>query len=307
MRRELIYPMFVILVLGLSATQAQESMWDRAAYWDAKYPSAWAGGDLAIRDALQTAGYKILNANELKTWMQGHIADKKLSVVVFCQDSAPDTVAETMTANCTLRKYLDAGGKIVWYSDIPFYYQGHADNSNTTWGDAGGSGVLGFSAASAPRDTYNTVTFTEAGITWGLTEPWESQRPTSPTVTTNFTVLATDNAGNAAAWVKNYLVGDTYRGFVRIFDRTGVPTSVDDVMRVAEYLATKAANPSPADGAIYPDTWATLTWSPGAFAVSHDVYLGENFDDVYAGTGDTFRGNQATTYFTIGFPRISLS
>ena len=64
----------------------------------------------------------------------------------------------------------------------------------------------------------------------------------------------------------------------------------------------KAARPIPADGALIIQTWQTLSWEPGDFAVSHDVYLGENYDEVLAGTGDTFRGNQAATFTTIGFP-----
>jgi len=63
-----------------------------------------------------------------------------------------------------------------------------------------------------------------------------------------------------------------------------------------------ASRPDPANGAVIEATWASLTWTPGAFAVSHDVYLGENFDDVNDGTGDTFRGNQIFNFFTVGFP-----
>jgi len=43
---------------------------------------------------------------------------------------------------------------------------------------------------------------------------------------------------------------------------------------------TKASEPSPSDGTMYPDTWVTLSWVPGAYAVSHDVYLGDNVDDI---------------------------
>ncbi|MHC4434317.1 MAG: LamG-like jellyroll fold domain-containing protein, partial [Planctomycetota bacterium] len=63
----------------------------------------------------------------------------------------------------------------------------------------------------------------------------------------------------------------------------------------------KAYSPSPADGETYLDTWATLSWSPGATAASHDVYIGESFTDVNDGTGDTFRGNQDTEMFIVGF------
>jgi len=63
-----------------------------------------------------------------------------------------------------------------------------------------------------------------------------------------------------------------------------------------------AFGPDPADGAIYLETWINLSWRPGDLAVSHDVYLGENFNDVANGTGDTFRVNQVSTDYIIGFP-----
>jgi len=303
MCKKLTYPIFFFaLLLGSSMVQAQAVQWDRALYWDDDYSAAWAGGATTIRDALEAAGYTVLDADQLKTWMNGHISDKALSVVVFCHDVVPDTVAETMNASCTIRKYLDAGGKVIWYSDWPFYYQGSSDGSNVTWGSAGATSVLGFNASSGPNDTYDEVVFTEAGIEWGLTTTWQSQRPTSVTITDNLTPLATISSGSAAAWVKHYLPGDKFRGFVRLYDTTGVPPNVDDVMRVAEYVATKAANPRPTDGAIHRDIWVTLSWSPGAYATSHDVYIGENFADVEAGTGDTFQGNRPSTDLTIGFP-----
>jgi hypothetical protein len=63
-----------------------------------------------------------------------------------------------------------------------------------------------------------------------------------------------------------------------------------------------ARGPDPKDGALHADTWVNLSWSPGDFAVSHDVYLGDNFEDVDNGTGETFRGNQTSTLFLAGFP-----
>jgi len=81
----------------------------------------------------------------------------------------------------------------------------------------------------------------------------------------------------------------------------------DDQVATMFYTAGSSAypfarGPNPADGALVSDTWVTLAWSPGDLAVSHDVYLGDNFDDVDNGAGDTFRGNQTTTTFIAGFP-----
>jgi len=63
-----------------------------------------------------------------------------------------------------------------------------------------------------------------------------------------------------------------------------------------------ASRPKPADGAMLSDTWVNLSWNPGDFAVSHDVYVDDNFDDVDSGAEGTFLGNQATTTLTLGFP-----
>ncbi len=63
-----------------------------------------------------------------------------------------------------------------------------------------------------------------------------------------------------------------------------------------------AFGPSPSDGALHEDTWASLSWRPGDDAASHDVYFGENFNNVNDGAEGTFYGNQVTTFFVVGFP-----
>jgi hypothetical protein len=223
-----------MLVLGLTQNQARGAY--LAAYWDGDYPDHWIGATdaAAVRDALEAAGYEILDAGQLKAWMDARIADGVTSVVVFSKDVGPDTVCETNTADCTLRKYLDAGGKIVFYGDIPFYNQGNPGGVETNWGTAGSTGILGFNAAGGAWDSSNTVTFTDEGIDWGLTETWASVRPASPDAVD--IVLAEDDAGNAAAWVKHFMPGDTSGGFVRIWDRGNV-YSADDLMRVILILA----------------------------------------------------------------------
>ncbi|MFZ2148124.1 MAG: LamG domain-containing protein, partial [Sedimentisphaerales bacterium] len=63
-----------------------------------------------------------------------------------------------------------------------------------------------------------------------------------------------------------------------------------------------ASRPSPKDGSMILDVWVNLSWIPGDFAVSHDVYIGDNYENVNDGTADTFRGNQAGTFLVAGFP-----
>ncbi|MHC4331446.1 MAG: hypothetical protein ACYSWW_25360, partial [Planctomycetota bacterium] len=63
-----------------------------------------------------------------------------------------------------------------------------------------------------------------------------------------------------------------------------------------------ASAPDPADGALIEATWANVSWRAGDSAVTHDVYMGDNYDDVNDGLGDTFQGNQAGTSIVVGFP-----
>ena len=116
--------------------------WDRAVYHDARYAHVWAGGSL-LRDRLVAVGYQSLGADALKSWMDARIADHQPSVVVFAQDVAPDTVVETVSPACTLRRYLNAGGKVVWHGDVPLYTRGNADGTTTTLGTSGSVAVLG--------------------------------------------------------------------------------------------------------------------------------------------------------------------
>ncbi len=211
--------------------------WQRAAYYDQNYTGTWAT-DQAMVDHLAYDGYQVLDANALKSWMDARIDDGEPSVVVFCQDVAPDTVAESMDPDCTLRRYLNAGGKIIWYGDIPLYYQGHADGTLTTWGTAGSLAVLGFNASGGPWESGTDVSITADGLEWGLTENWSSVRPAAP-IPSGLRVLAFDDAGYPAAWVKHYVNGDTHRGFVRTYDANSVhterATNVDDIRRLAMY------------------------------------------------------------------------
>ncbi|MHC4642254.1 MAG: PA14 domain-containing protein, partial [Planctomycetota bacterium] len=46
------------------------------------------------------------------------------------------------------------------------------------------------------------------------------------------------------------------------------------------FAAFTAANPSPRYGSLEPDWQPTLSWTPGAFAATHELYFSSDFDDV---------------------------
>jgi hypothetical protein len=88
---------------------------------------------------------------------------------------------------------------------------------------------------------------------------------------------------------------------VRIYDRALTESEILAAMEGGEGFPF-ALGPNPADGAYHGDTWANISWQAGDFAVSHDVYFGDNLNNLNNGIESTFLGNQTSTDFIVGFP-----
>jgi len=89
---------------------------------------------------------------------------------------------------------------------------------------------------------------------------------------------------------------------VRLYDHALDAGEILSAMAVAPYPF--ASGPSPKDGSVNFDTWATLSWRAGEFAESHDVYLGDDYAGVNNAARDSefFHGNQVSTVLVVGFP-----
>jgi len=90
---------------------------------------------------------------------------------------------------------------------------------------------------------------------------------------------------------------------VRIYDHAMTDAEILGAMEGGEGWPY-ALGPNPKDGALVEDTWVSLDWSPGDYAVSHDVYIGDDFDNVNDAARDApaFLGNQSETTILVGFP-----
>jgi len=123
-------------------------------------------------------------------------------------------------------------------------------------------------------------------------------------ITSNDAMSGTPTAdGNTLKLGRHAAAAQYFTGTIddaRVYDEALTQAEIQVIMQGEGFPF--AFSPSPADGALHKDTWVSLNWRPGDSAVSHDVYLGDNFDDVNDGTGDTFRGNQPDTFFVAGFP-----
>ena len=122
-----------------------------------------------------------------------------------------------------------------------------------------------------------------------MTEEWQEFTTTTP-------VFTADVDPGSITFHIQYDTGDFWIDCVRWYEGD----YVEPALRPPE-LASK---PNPQDGAYHPDTWVTLSWKPGIFAASHDVYLGEDFDVVNEATrvSEVYRGNQVADFYIAGFP-----
>jgi len=177
-----------------------------------------------------------------------------------------------------------------------WFYVGAENNLSITYGDGGGK-------TPDNRRTKNGMTALNADTWYHI-----AAVITGPTNMKLYVNGADDGGtysgtgGTLAYATGNVLIGmrhDSALSFggkiddVRVYDRA---LSAEEIQQLyQEGLGGKAYDPSPADGAIEVDPNTIISWSPGKGSISHDVYLGTDFNDVNsANTTDpnVYIGNQ---------------
>jgi hypothetical protein len=86
---------------------------------------------------------------------------------------------------------------------------------------------------------------------------------------------------------------------VRVYTKALTVAEIEEVM--AGPPAPLAAGPTPADGTTLEQSWTNLSWQPGTWAVSHNVYFGTSYENVEQGAEGTFVGNALTNFQVVGF------
>lgn len=222
----------------------------RVVYRDKEYASSWVknGAELA-RFFAEKGGFLPLNAYQLREWLKAQsegAADG--SVCFFSQDVAPDMVAEELSADCLLMRYIRAGGRVVWVGDVPFYYQGQRGGGQEIWGVKGQQKILGLKSV---WDLKDEPRLTEAGAEWGLTHPGNASRcvPAS-----EVTAALSVSGKYACCFFNNYNPELPHSGFLKL--REFIPAA--DLLRAALHgieepeaaqpAAAPAADPAPAGG-----------------------------------------------------------
>lgn len=209
----------------------------KAVFWEASGPYNYFKFDIdkSIRDYFQREGYEVLDAAQLAAFMQDGIAKKAPSVVVFAAHRVPASVFGDTTARAPIRKYLDAGGKVMFLAPNPMAFKRDSLDRLVEISFVYPEKVLGIKYQGNDIDGFVGFYYaspTKDGIRWGLRNPWVGSTAVHPNQV--MTVLAVDENGLAAGWVKNY-GGPPGTGLVQLWIPQDVFPDFVTLKNAAEY------------------------------------------------------------------------
>jgi len=189
----------------------------RAVFFDSAYVKAGTvrQPDVTAR-YFANRGYQTLDATALAAFLTDRIADRASSVIVFAIDHPPEAIVAAPLAQSLLRRYLEAGGKIVWPGKPPLIFPMDLASgkypSMTAMNWSAPNDLLGVPHEAALFDMRGARA-TAVGARIGLPARWRDSWSVAPAGVT--TVLGLDEWGLAAAWIKRY-GGPPGTGFVRV-------------------------------------------------------------------------------------------
>jgi len=232
----------------------------------------WVPGKMA--GALQLGGsdYVVIDA------VADDVTDNDITLCLWLKTSSND--AEVIAINSAsrgnvMRLAIDSSSLVIDVSDPQGHSTTRIDDNEWHFATYVRSGATGYIYVDGVQENSSPASFNfSATDLWSIGQEWDSGGPSG---------------------FLNGIVDD-----VRIYDRALLDEEIQAAMQGEGWAY--ALGPDPTDGSYLEDTWASLSWKAGDFAASHDVYFGESFDEVDNGTGDTFRGNQTSTFYIVGFP-----
>jgi hypothetical protein len=133
--------------------------------------------------------------------VQDRIEDKAPSVIVFALALIPDSVMGEDPAKGLLRQYLNAGGKVFWFGDVPNYYS-MDEEGNFKRNASAGITLLDVTYENSTESGNYYTTATQLGLNHGLS-PWFKTTGT-PVTENNILPLARNEFGQVTAWIKKF-------------------------------------------------------------------------------------------------------
>ena len=224
---------------GSQLAKAATNAVRRVVYWEGKKGDkafGWFqnGVDITILNYFKSVGYEQLDAAQLAAFMSEQIAQRSRSVVVFADNRIPAAVAREANPGALIRRYLDAGGKVVLLGANPLAFQ--IDAATGALEDLDFTPAQEVFGLRFPKPEtiggYYVSRPTAEGTRWGLRGFAVTSGAINPADATS--VLADDEFGMASVWVKNY-GGAEGTGLLQLSVPRATPVEYSRYRAVIEY------------------------------------------------------------------------
>jgi eukaryotic-like serine/threonine-protein kinase len=204
----------------------------RAVYWKDPAGHAWFTGNTAVKDYFVSEGYELLDEAGLARFLEARGDDAARAVVVVAIDTIPPDLVAGPPEATPLRRYLAAGGRMVWLGLPIDILERDAAGKAVRFDPSRTGRLLGVDHTLARYDGMGVRASAE-GRRWGVPEWLISGFGVPPGDVS--TVLALDEWGLTRAWVKSF-GGPPGSGFVRLWGREEPIPDLAWVQRVAEHV-----------------------------------------------------------------------
>jgi outer membrane protein assembly factor BamB len=192
------------------------------------------GLDKKVTNYFKAEGFEQLDSAKLYRFFTDRIRDGKPSVVVFGFQYIPDNILGADPAKGLMHQYLEAGGKVLWFGDVPKRYLTNDKGQIYKVDNTVGNSLLGVNVDHAMESGNYYCTSTQEGLNWGL-PVWHSA--TYGTVAPEgIEVLATNEFNRPAVWVKKF-VNKPGTGFVSYRPWAWFAPFPDDCLPVLKKVA----------------------------------------------------------------------
>ena len=261
-------------------------------------------------------------------WVDERTDDGKMDIIWLngCMPSVLYQFPNVNPDGSRAEEWLDGGNMFINVGDWFGYMSYEGGSRSADNGGTGAANILDLSSGIIVSADNTSLPVTADGREYlpslGNTTVI-SYRPIALTAVVAPWEVAAVFAGNAAQADPVVIHNTETDGYVAFINQAAGGPSVwidDRGLTCAEFIANwvneviglggggnpLARRPAPEDGAMLMQTWGTLSWKPGYYAVSHDVYIGDNFDDVNNGAADTFAGNTGQAMQIVGFTGFPL-
>ncbi len=214
-------------------------------YWEPKKTDSafnyfLDGIEVYIKEYFVLNGYELMNAKQLEQVINDQLNKKSTSLVVFAGNMVPANIGVLNSDKPLIRKYLDAGGKAAIFGINPISFPLDSTTGQPTAFDYGiAEKALGLQFAKKKFvGGYYKAQPTNEGKKDGLYNPWFGFSGFTAIIPDpSIKVLASDEFGNAVAWIKNY-GGPDGTGLLQLYiPLSEACTNLSEIKTAIEYGA----------------------------------------------------------------------